>query len=275
MRYWTDRQDMRSLVLYLNELSCACTDVPRDEITRHLGNAIAAVSAVATQRGDAIVRMHCRLADLTFGNERLPVGAIFAQINGRLAQLKRLLDKAPCGPVASLAREICCEDHVSIGLTWAERDESFVFSLGHCLPWSGHEISCKRSTIDESTEVSVADVSVCNLATIEHVSHWRNRIRDYGYDPAKSSLLFRGNGFVMRMHLHDHDPAHVHIYPRASDTHELLARVRIDNCDLMDGSLSSAMYHQIREVITNNRQTLLEGWEAIKQGRLPNSLDDG
>src|SRR5256885_9302103 len=97
---------MRTLVLYLNELSCACDGLSRDEMRLHLERTIAAVNMVATQREDTMLRMHCRLADLTFGTEHLPIGAILLGTNDRFAQFKRLLDKAPSGPVAALKREI-------------------------------------------------------------------------------------------------------------------------------------------------------------------------
>ena len=242
-------------------------------MTNSLGEMIAGVVAVARQRDDTILRMHCNLGDLTFGNEHLSLGAILPETNGRFAQFKRLLDKTPCGPVATLTREIRYGGGTPIGLTWADLDESFVFSLGYCSPWSDPAIPCERHEMDERLNINIVKVSVCNVATILHAEHWQERVRDYGYSPASSSMVYHGNGFYMRMHFHDHDPAHVHIYPRHGDTRNRIARVRIDNCDTLDGSLSSAMDHEITEFITQNRQTLLDNWERIKTGRSPERIE--
>jgi hypothetical protein len=159
-----------------------------------------------------------------------------------------------------------------IGLSCADKDGTFVSSFGYSELWSGQAISCQRHSLDESGKITVTSIAVDNLAIPAHVDVWKKRIQDYGNDPAKSSLLYEGTGFVMRMHLHDHEPPHLHIYPRRGDTGDRIARVCIDNCDLLDGSLSSAMDHEITDVITRNRKTLLDGWHAIKTGKLPLKL---
>lgn len=260
---------MHPLVLYLNELSCACDGVSRDDMTRHISNTIAAVNEVAKQRDDTIVRMHCRLGDLTFGTHQLSLGAVLPATNDRFAQFKRLLDRSPCGPVTALTREIRYAGQSPIGLTWADLDDSFAFSLGHCTPWSERAIPCERHSMDEATNMTIAVVNVCNLATTADAEHWEQRINDYGKDAARSSILYEGSGFCVRMHFHDHPPAHIHIYPRRGDTADRIARVRIDNGDKMDGALSSAMDHEIADFITRNRAALTESWERVQAGRLP------
>jgi hypothetical protein len=59
------------------------------------------------------------------------------------------------------------------------------------------------------------------------------------------------------------------MYPRRGDTRDLIARVRIDNGDKMDGVLSSVMAHEIEEFINRNRDRLLESWDRVRAGRLP------
>ena len=92
-------------------------------------------------------------------------------------------------------------------------------------------------------------------------------------DSARSSILYEGRGFFMRMHFHDHEPPHVHIYPRRGDTANRIARVRVDNDDVLDGTLTSKMADEIYSVISRNRSALLESWTNIKAGRLPVLLD--
>jgi hypothetical protein len=264
---------MRELVLYLNELSCACDGLAPGGIAHHLNNAIAAVNTAAKRRDDTIVRMHCRLGDLTFGTGHFPLWTVLTETNDRFAQFKRLLDKAPCGPVTPEPREIRYAGQSPIGLTWADLDSSFVFSLGHCAPWSEQAIPCERHTMDDAANITTAAVDVCNLATTAHTEHWKERIDGYGKDATRSSILYEGNGFFVRMHFHDHPPAHVHLYPRRADTADCIARVRIDNSDKMDGALSSPVAHELEDFIARNRAALLESWERVQSGRLPLNME--
>jgi hypothetical protein len=218
---------MRTLVIYLNELSCYFEGHSHDSIRTHVINTIATVRKVSEKRGDTILRMNCRLADLTLGTEHLPLAAILPGPNDRFTQFKRLLDKSPCGPITNLDSEVRYGEQIPIGMTWADQDGTFVFSFGYSEPWSGQAISCQRNSLDESGEITVTSIAIGNLAIPAHVDVWKNRLQDYGNDPAKSSLLYEGTGFVMRMHLHDHDPPHIHIYPRRSDTCDRIARVNI------------------------------------------------
>src|ERR1017187_1326399 len=67
---------MRTLVLYLNELSCAFDGLSRDNIRAHVINTIATIRAIAKHREDTNLRMQCRLADLTLGADHSTLGAI-------------------------------------------------------------------------------------------------------------------------------------------------------------------------------------------------------
>jgi len=256
-------------VLYLNELSCACEGLAREEIASHLENMIDAVRKVTLLRGDAIMKMHCKLRELTLGNECLSLGSVLPGTNGRLSRLKRMLDRAPCGPVLSCMREVRFNGQNAIGLSWADLSDSFVVSVG-CHPhWSAEAISCERCLMDDSANISIMSIEVRNLSRVSHVDFWRQSIHGYGKEIASSSILYEGTRFTMRMHFHDHPPAHVHIYARRGDTHELIARVRVDNCDIMSGSLSSAMNEEIMNLIRRERVGLLESWANVQAGRLP------
>lgn len=241
----------------------------RTEIASHLEEAIVSINGVLTLRRDAFLRMHCKLAEFTLGDEQFTLGALLPGTNGRLSQLKRIVDRAPCGEMTACLREVRHDGRLAIGLSWADLDESFVVSLGHSQPWAGVSIPCDRHVIRESCELDELAIEVCNLAKAADVDHWKTRITDYGKEFANSSLLYEGNRFVMRMHFDDHPPAHVHIYPRRGDTHDLIARVRVDNGDIMDGSLSSALNAEIRGVLRSHRVELLESWTNIQVGRPP------
>lgn len=258
---------MRVPVLYMNELSCACEGLSRETIALYLESMIVAVNQVVDQRKDTIVRLHCGLGELTLGEQYLSLGAVLPGPNGRVAQLKRLIDRAPCGPVAALSQEVRSNGKTSIGLTWAVKDDGFVFSLGPS--WSAPIIRCDCDTIDELCAINRVPVDVRNFATSAHVNYWRQTLDDHGKEVARSSRLWEGSGFVIRMHFHDHPPPHVHIYPRPGDTNNRIARVRVDNGDILDGTLSSAMNDEITELLKANKETLLQGWANIQAGKLP------
>jgi len=257
------------LSVYLNELSSLCEGMAREDIARHLEAAVVAIIGVRTLRPDTTLRMHCRLSELTLGDEHFALGAILPGTNGRLTQLKGIVDKSPCGPVTTPLQEVQCDGQSAIGLSWADLDDSFALSLGHKEPWSEGSISCVRHSIDESSQLTESNIEVRNLATTEDVGHWRQAISAYGMETTNSSLLYQGTRFVMRMHFHDHPPPHVHIYPRVSDTNDVIARVRVDNGDIMDGVLSSAMNDEIGRLINRYRVELLASWTNIQEGRLP------
>lgn len=241
------------------------------DIASHLDKMILAANKVVGKRKDSFIRMHCKLGELILGDEHLTLGALLPGTNGRLSQLKRMVDKAPCGPILESLREVRCSGQISTGLSWADFDDSFTLSIGHSPPWSEISIPCERHTIDELCIIKAQQIHVRNIAAVSHVDSWSHTIEDYGKDFASSSILYKGNGFVMRMHFHDHPPCHVHLYPRPGDTKDLIARLRVDNGDIMSSSssLSSAMRDEARQVIKDYRNELLEGWANIQSGKLP------
>jgi len=260
---------MRSLVIYLNELSCVCEGLGIEAIRPHVVNAIAALQDVGHIRRDTSVRLHQPLRQITCGMGRFTLAEVLPGQNDRFSVLKRYVDKNPCDAVPALDREVRYKGQSAIGLGWADQEDSFVMSLGHTPPWSNHVIPAERQTLDAQSGLVAGVVEIRNLATRGHAEMWRADIEGYGKDIAKSSLLYRGNQFVMRMHLDDHDPAHVHIYAHSTDTRALLAKVRIDNGDILEGALSTPMRREIGEVLARNREALMEGWDRCRSGQLP------
>ncbi len=263
---------MRPPVIYLNELSWAFEgDI--DLLRSHVVRAISALVQVARLRRDVRVRVHCPLSEITFGSNCLSLGSVFRGLDDHFNRLKLLLDRNPCGVTPSPSFEVRCEGQLGIGLSWADHDESFVLSFGHMQPWSQQLIPAQRITLDALGALQTAPVTICNLAAVEHSTAWQTRLRDFGCDVARSSLLYQGTHFVIRMHLNDHGYPHVHIYPRLGDTHDLIAKVRVDNGDVLEGGMSSPVRHEVMRFIESNRDVLLRSWERCRAGQLPIAME--
>jgi len=260
---------MSTLVLYINELSFQCGGIPLSDLSDYLNKLIEAANKVSTLRDGVFVRMHCKLSELTLGDNHYTLGAILPGVNGRLSQLKRLVDKTPYEPLLNCMQEVQYNGQKAIGISWADLNKSFGLSLGHTQPWSETSISCERHSMNESCEIETKPVEVRNIANVAHVNFWTQAINDFGKQYAGSSILYKGNGFVMRMHFDDHPPCHVHIYPHLDSTEYLIAKLRVDNGDIMKGSLSADMYYEVIQVITEHRLELIESWENIRVGKKP------
>ncbi|MBI3986037.1 MAG: DUF4160 domain-containing protein [Lentisphaerae bacterium] len=117
--------------------------------------------------------------------------------------------------------------------------------------------------------MKITSVEIGNLAIPAHAVFWRAHIEDYGRDVANSSIVYQCAEFVMRMFFDDHGYPHVHIYPHASGTRDLIAKIRIDNNDNLEGHPSSAMRRKVLAVIAGNRGALLENWKRCREGRHP------
>jgi hypothetical protein len=203
----------------------------------------------------------------------LTFAAILPGQNDRFSVMKRLVDRSPYGTMTALSVEIFCENQVGIGMSWAHSDASFVLSIGHTAPWSDIAIAAERHSLDEAGALLSTPVHIDNLATPDHARNLRLRIVDYGRDIASSSIVFRCDHYVIRMFLLDHGFPHVHVYPRPDDTHDLMAKIRVDTRDLLEGQLSSAERREIMPLLERNRNTLLEGWRRCRAGQLPLQIE--
>ena len=263
---------MGSPVIYLNELSCLFEGLSLDAMRPHVDSAIAAVQAAVRIRNDTTVSLDRPLSQLTLGEGCYTFGAVLPGPNNRVSVFKRMLDRAPFGPVYQLDCEVCFGGSVGVGLTWADHKRSFVLSMGHTAHWANHTIAAQRRTIDDLGNLNTTPVEIANLAVPQHAQAWRTRIEEYGMEPARSSLLYRGNQFVIRMHLDDHEPPHIHVYPHADQTTKFLAKVRIDNGDVLEGQLSSSVRNEVFEVLATYRPAFMEGWHRCRRGQLPVQL---
>jgi hypothetical protein len=260
---------MRPLVLYLNEMSCNLGGLGPIEMQFHAIGAVAALQATVRIRSDTSLRLPRPFGQITFGDGMLTFGQLFPGHSDKLILLKRHVDRAPYGPASEIDKEVVYNGTVGIGMSWAHFDASFVLSMGHAAPWSELTICAEEHTLDEIGVFKSAVVHIRNLATPAHAAHWRQEIEDYGGDPARSSLLYRGGQFVIRMHLCDHDPPHIHVYSHPDETRSCLAKIRIDNQDILEGLLPSAVRRDVMGILVQKKEILMAGWSRCRRGLPP------
>jgi hypothetical protein len=265
---------MRPLVVYLNELSSQCEGLGLDEIRLHVGRAVDAINQLARTREDALLRMQFRLREITIGPEQHSIGAVLVDRKERFTRFKRVLDKAPFGEMPVPSPEVLFDDRLGIALSWAHFDQSFILSFGHCDPWENRAVNSVLCMPDISGAFSSTPITVRNIATVEHLVIWETEIREYGNDLARSSIIYRGYEFVLRMHFDDHPPAHIHIYPRPSDTSNLIAKVRIDNNDVLEGYMPSRIRRDVLSILDRHRESLMLSWQRVRSGEPPFLISD-
>ena len=261
------------LIIYLNELSCSAVGPGIGAIRLLVEQAISALREAVRIRDDTTLRLPMPVSGMVFGAGNITLAQLFPGRNNIFSVLRRCVDRAPFCPVTDLDKEVVINGQVGVGLTWAFYDRSFVLSMGHAVPWSGINIVGVANSIDELGALVTSEVEIRNVATVAHVGIWRVAICDYGRDEASSSIVYRGGQFVIRMFPIDHDPPHVHVYAHAADTSNLLAKVRIDNGDVMRGYILPAIRSDVFRVIVDKRERLMESWVRCRAGRLPLELE--
>lgn len=254
---------MQQFVLFFNELSCQAPGLSLMAIKSHLLTSIEALRALVALRSNVALRISTRISEIVVGDLSAPLGKILSSERDERLFLFRRMDLDPGSlAAAGVDEEVCCNSKVGIGLSRASWEKSLVLSIGHEAPWSEHLIPAIKHSLDAQGMLLNTSIEVGNIAKQAHVECWKREITDYGLDLSKTSLLFRGNGFVLRMYFKDHDPPHLHVYERSDDVKTLLAKVCINNCDILYGRLDSGKRKEIVRYINEKRSELLENWRT-------------
>jgi hypothetical protein len=157
-------------------------------------------------------------------------------------------------------------------MAWARRNGSPILSFGFFPYWSRDEVEVEYTRV-EADAVVTTTVVVPNLSGLASIARHRKLIASIGRDMSSSSLVCRGDGFVVRMWSEDHDPPHFHVLPRAS-TSRTLAKYRIDTLEVMEGKLGAALRNRVNDWARRNAVQLMENWHLCRNGDHPMRLDD-
>lgn len=80
--------------------------------------------------------------------------------------------------------------------------------------------------------------------------------------------IIRERGFRVVIYTHDHDPPHVHVHKAGTE-----ARVLLDPLQLWDSDMKPNDTKQALEIVSENRDILLERWQEIHGTEDDNGID--
>lgn len=113
------------------------------------------------------------------------------------------------------------------------------------------------------------NISVGNISKIDHIETHIGLIENYGIILSTSTLVYQGDNYVVHMYINDHNPPHIHVYD-SNDKATLLARVNINNFDLMEGSEKvNSIKRDLMSWIKTNQDSLKKSWELCQKGEYP------
>src|SRR5450755_4625970 len=77
--------------------------------------------------------------------------------------------------------------------------------------WGNSWVRAQYREMADDFNITSTDVQMPNLSNPGHVTTHRDLIDNYGRVTLPSSLVYEGDGFVIRMYVDDHNPPHFHV----------------------------------------------------------------
>jgi len=223
-------QTVQPLVLYLNEYSCPGHDPVPDAA------GIWRTRALTLWQGLQEIRKYQSEYWLSFPSEQWHVCcagkplSIWMQLwlgrdRYRWLQLKVRIQNNS----SDLYREVYFNDQHAVGMTLALLSQSWVFSFPKSdSPWLEPRLVAREVIIDETTTaVKEEDCEVLQIACLQHVEYWRERLASMGRTVADVNEITQLQGNSIDMYPLDHGYPHVHLVERLSPR-RTLAKFRID-----------------------------------------------
>jgi Domain of unknown function (DUF4160) len=270
---------VKNFVVFLNELSFTFDDTMEPEaMLPPVLSTLAAVRAAKKVRNDITIVGHVTLAGVLFNGGTYSLASVLrSDAHKEEWRFLRGLDQASPWETYSDSRapgelqELVFQGRAAVGMLWATQNGSAVVSFALSRDWGYSSVQAELLEMDMAGNITSANVQVPNLSNPEHVATHRDLISTYGATLSSSSLIYEGDGFVVRMFFRDHDPPHFHVLPRR-DSSETLAKYAIDTLDLLSGSLSPALRKVVEEWAGNRKEELRNSWARCRAGQHPFSL---
>ena len=187
---------MRTLVLYLNELSCAFDGLSRDNIRAHVINTIATIRAIAKHREDTNLRMQCRLADLTLGADHSTLGAILGGGTAAHAGGAAVVVVVVVLIVIIVLLVVIIMLAV-MRLSWpgfADADGEFLWCALKVHPFDGERASRSQGAIDAGQDVGGGIVNhysaLCRGRTFGEKIHWNGKVANLFHKAGAAEFVF-------------------------------------------------------------------------------------
>src|ERR1035437_1462420 len=245
----------------------------------HVLATLAAIRAAKRVRDDLVVAGQTPLSSAHLGDGTHSLATILrGETHREEWRFLRSLDQtSPWGGYQDSRRpgdfqEVVVQGKTGIGMLWAQQNDSAVLSFAFPPNWSECHVQADFREMDEMGTIRSAEVTIRNLSRREHVDIYREFIRSYGNTESTSSLVYEGDGFVVRMYLNDHNPPHFHVMRR--NTSETFARCAIQTLDVLSGSLAPPLRPRVEGWARSRRAELMRNWDRCRSGRLPFSLQE-
>jgi hypothetical protein len=178
----------------------------------------------------------------------------------RAAAIQPCIENLP--EIHDLDCELYCNGRAGDGITRAYISETWTWSIGI----EGKASMQLIDAIKSSPDGPDADVSVQNIANINHARAWHDQIALWGHTASQNHQICVYRGYQIIMYPLDHGYPHIHI--KRDDMPELNAKYRVDAIEELtvnDSSLNSV----ILPWVANNQAALLESWRRCQSGKYP------
>jgi hypothetical protein len=197
----------------------------------HILSTLSAIRGAKRIRADIVVVGHVPLAQAVLGDGTCSLAAVLrGDVNKDEWRFLSSLDQSSPwsgysqGIAPGELQKVVFQGQSAIGMLWARQNDSTIVSFAFPPNWANRSVHAELHQIDETGEnLSSIGVEIPNLSRPEHVETHRELITTYGRNLAKSSLIYEGDGFVIRIWFNDHPPPHFHVMLRR-DTSEAVAR---------------------------------------------------
>jgi hypothetical protein len=272
---------VKRFVIFINELSLTPESVMTpEEMLPHVLATLAAIRATRKMRHDLVVAGQVPLAGVFFDNGTHSLAAVLRgdahKEEWRL--LQNLDQSSPWEAYPGLRtpgglQEVHFQGTTALGMLWAKQNESTIVSFAFPPNWEASHVQAHFHEMDEAGDINSAEIQIPNLSKPEHVTIHRDLIANYGRTMSSSSVVYDGDGFVVRMFFNDHNPPHFHVMARR-DTSETLAKCAIETLDLLSGELSAVLRARVTEWAKAQRGDLMRCWTLCRTGQHPFSLQD-
>jgi hypothetical protein len=270
---------MRTPTIFLNELSLTTDrDLELQELLPHVLATLSAAREAKKLRRDLI--LVGGLAGVVFGGGPHTLASVLrgADYREEWRSVREMDQASPYGPddwaMPGELEEVRFLGIAGVGMSRALENSSAILSFAFRQVWDLPYLQATHSKLDDTGAVVSNHVDVPNLAKQEHVATHEELVREIGIDLSRSSIIYKGEGFVLRIYFNDHNPPHFHVMAQ-SNTSETLARFRIDTMDQLDqsGSLRPGVRRQIIDWAEGRREALMGCWRQCRDHRHPARLE--
>lgn len=264
---------MNRLVIFLNERSCLADEpIARERLIACVLQTLQTLKAVRRVRQDLMLASESPISGTLLGDGTQTLASILkGDAHKDEWRFIANLDQSspwgayPDGVVPGDLEEVTFRGKLAVGMTWANKNGSAVVSFDHRPVWHETFIEAQHNELDASGNANFVQVNIRNLSAPDHVQFHRALLADYGAAVSQSSLIFRGDGYVIRMYSYDHNPPHFHVLLNSGAQ----AKYAIVTLDPLAGYLPPGLRSEVKAWARSHKVDLLRNWARCQIGDHP------